>query len=285
MKVVIIGASGYIGSDLLTKSRTRLDVVGASAQGGGGLAKFSLLTPERFDDLLVDQGDFVVLTAAISSPDICRNQSTLARQVNVIGTVAVIAATLSRGAKVIFFSSDTVYGETSTTCDESSPLHPAGDYALMKREVEERFRDEPGFKTVRLSYVFSRYDKFTKYLSSCAANGNPAEVFDPFDRAVVHRADVVDAVLGLVDRWDTIAASVINVGGPALVSRRRYAELVRDLACPALAFNIVKPPPEFFVGRPRVIHMVSPRLESVLGRPATALEDAIRQEFALDPAT
>ena len=285
MKLVIIGASGYIGTALSAKAKSPLEVVGTSTEGRDNLTPFSLLHPEKFAELGIVRGDCVVLAAAISSPDICRNQPELARQVNVTGTSAVIASALARGANVIFFSSDTVYGESGVAIDEAGLCHPAGEYAEMKREVERRFLGEPGFKTVRLSYVFSRHDKFTKYLCACAAKGVAAEVFDPFDRAVVYRSDVVDGVLALVVRWDALASDIVNFGGPALISRRRYAELVRRLACPALAFDVVAPPPEFFVSRPRVIHMVSSRLGALLGRPATALEDAIGQEFAMEPST
>ena len=65
----------------------------------------------------------------------------------------------------------------------------------MKSEVEKRFLGNPFFKTIRLSYVFSREDKFTKYLVGCAQRDEEAELFHPFYRAIIHRDDVVEGAL------------------------------------------------------------------------------------------
>jgi len=279
MKIFLVGASGYIGIPLARALASLGDVVGTSTAGGPGLMALDLRLADQGDLLAIDQGDVVVLTAAISSPDVCRNEPELARRVNVTGARELLSVAVQRGARVIFFSSDTVYGECLDPVDESTPCNPVGDYAGMKHELERSFEGCRAFKALRLSYVFSREDKFTRYLEGTAAKGGVAEVFDPFDRAVVHRDDVVDCVVGLIARWDAIAEPVINLGGPDLISRRAYAELVRDHALTGLRYTVVTPPPAFFDSRARVINMKSPVLQSVLGRPPTPFAEAIRREF------
>lgn len=281
MHTIVVGASGYIGAELLACLKGAGNALGTSTKGGNGLAGLDLCDRGTWVAATVGPGDCLVVAAAISSPEVCKLQPELARRVNVEGTQQLIAGALDRGAKVIFFSSDTVYGETQAPVDEYGVVRPAGDYAAMKHEVERRFAGHRQFKALRLSYVFSRQDKFTQYLQSCAAAGRVAEVFDPFDRAVIHRADVVRGVAELINQWDAYPQSVINFGGPQLVRRRLFAQALQELAFPSLLLKHVTPPSAFFDARPRVINMVSPVLARLLGRAPTALAVAVRREFEI----
>jgi dTDP-4-dehydrorhamnose reductase len=280
MRLIVVGASGYIGRRLLqAAAASGVPTVSTSSKSGGGLHLLDLAQPGQFDFGLIDAGDTVCLAAAISAPDICAREHDRAWALNVTGTTAFAEGALQRGARIVFFSSDTVYGERPDAFDESAALAPAGEYAAMKAEIERRFAGEPNFKSIRLSYIFSRDDKFTRYLVGCAERGEGAEVFDPFLRAVIHRDDVTEGVIALSRRWSEIAAPSLNFGGPAAVSRVEFAGLIQRIALPRLTFTVTTPAPDFFTNRPRAIHMASPLLSQLLGRPLRTLATAISIEF------
>jgi dTDP-4-dehydrorhamnose reductase len=279
-KVFVVGASGYIGKLLLSKAEARGDAFGASSIGANGLLPLRLDAPTDFDYELILLGDVVFLTAALSSPDICANEHDRAWAVNVTGTSEFVTNVMARGGRIVFFSSDTVYGERSDALDESSESNPAGEYAEMKHEVEKRFLGNPLFKSIRLSYVFSREDKFTKYLIGCEERGEEADLFHPFYRAIVHRDDVVDGALALAERWDEFPQQVINFGGPEVLSRIDFAECLKSAGIPSLRFKVTEPEEAFFKNRPKIIAMTSPILSKLLGRPARSLLDAAKIEFA-----
>ena len=279
-KIVTVGATGYIGKFLHKSSKADCATYGTSSTAMAGLIPLRLDAPTDFDYELIQQSDVVLLAAAISAPDICAREHSRAWAVNVTGTMEFINRVIARGARVVFFSSDMVYGERSDAFDETAESLPAGEYAVMKQEVEKKFLGNPLFKSIRLSYVFSHEDKFTKYLSSCAERGEEAELFHPFYRAIVHRNDVVDGVLALAKRWDEFPQQVINFGGPALLSRIDFAECLRRTALPNLRFRVTEPDAAFFESRPRVIAMTSPVLPSLLGRPTHTLADSVQIEFA-----
>ena len=285
MNLLIVGASGYIGKQLMHAAcgltTTFSTVRGTSSRGADGLLHLDLAKPLEFDLAVIEHSDIVLLPAAISSPDICAREFERTWAVNVTGTTTFISAAIARGARVIFFSSDTVYGEREIAFGEMVPCKPVGEYAVMKHEVESRFLSSPQFKTMRLSYVFSRDDKFTRYLAGCAMRGEEAEVFHPFYRAVIHRDDVVAVALDLARRWDESFEAVINVGGPACISRIEFAVLLRDQMLPTLHFRQIEPVPDFFVNRPRTINMKSDLLAPLLGRPAHTLAKAIQIEGKL----
>jgi len=279
MKITVIGATGYIGSRIYALADRFTEVLGTSTTGATPYIKLTLHYPNDFDYSLISNGDAVILTAAISAPDICTKEYQRAWNVNVVGTTAFIERVLERGARVVFFSSDTVYGEQMVEVNEDNAYTPAGEYAVMKNEVERHFLANPFFKALRLSYVFSREDKFTAYLLRTASRGEEAEIFHPFYRMVIHRDDVVDGVFALVQRWDEFPRAVINFGGPEMLSRKEFADVLRDTVLPSLRYRVTKPDVGFFKNRPKVIRMVSPVLEALLGRRARTLREAVLIEF------
>lgn len=279
-KHFVIGGRGYIGAALFSSTPT--DVVGlcTASSEAEGLLRLRLEIPQDYANLSIDVGDIVFLTAAISAPDICTHEHDRAWAVNVIGTSSFIQSVINRGARVVFFSSDTVYGEREDEFDETAVSNPAGEYAVMKREVEERFAGNASFKAIRLSYVFSREDKFSRYLAGCAERNEEANLFHPFFRAIVHRDDVVEGLLALAKHWDEVPEQVINFGGPQVLSRIDFADCLREVYLNGLRFKVTEPGADFFKNRPRFIAMTSPFFAGLLGRPPRSLRDAARLEFA-----
>jgi dTDP-4-dehydrorhamnose reductase len=279
MKLLIIGASGYIGRQLHNWAIEDSTAIGTSTVASSTTLKFRLDAPTDFEYGIIHRSDVVLLAAAISSPDVCSRAREHAWAVNVTGTSLFISQVIARGARVIFFSSDAVYGEKTEEFDESAACNPTGDYAEMKHEVERIFLGNPAFKAIRLSYVFSKEDQFTKYLFKCCERGEEAEIYHPFDRAVVCRDDVVQGAIALARHWEEFPQSALNFGGPDVISRIKFAQIFRDGKLPALRFRQIEPNPAFFANRPRVIRMKSPLLELLLGRPARSLREATQNEF------
>lgn len=279
-KAFVIGARGNIGAQLLASVQTNFDGVGTTSSDLPGFIRLRLEDPRDFVDLPIAEGDIVFFGAAISAPDICSREYDRAWAVNVTGTSSFVQCVIDRGARVVFFSSDTVYGEQDGAFDESAVCNPAGEYAEMKREVEQRFSANALFKSIRLSYVFSREDKFSRYLTGCAERNQEADLFHPFFRAIVHRDDVVEGALALAACWDDVPEQVINFGGPQVLSRIDFAECLRETHLHDLRFKVTEPGADFFKNRPRVIAMTSPVLSRLLGRPPRSLCEAARLEFA-----
>lgn len=199
--------------------------------------------------------------------------------INVTGTSLAISEFLERKAKVIFFSSDTVFGENEAPFDEMYAKSPAGKYAEMKVEVEEKFKNFPDFKAIHLSYVFSKEDKFSTYLLNCHRNNSTAEVFHPFNRCVIYLNDLCDAVINLGLNWSNFPQSSINLGGPQLISRLDFTRAFKSILLKDLKYSVIEPDAVFFKNRPRVINMKSPLLKKILGRDPLNLEQSIKTEF------
>ena len=283
----IIGAKGNIGSRLVEKTEGKYNIRKVVSPARSNL--FSVdsgyyvlnladdIHTYNFDTL--KEGDTVAFTAAISAPSVCAEQFDVAVKVNVESTGEFIQQALDRGCKVIFLSSDAVYGRREDEFDESQPSDPLGVYAEMKAIVEKRFIGNSRFKILRLSYNFFKGDRFTTYLRTCASEDTVAGLFDPFGRSIVHRDDTVDAIISLYKNWDVCEEGVINSGGPETLSRVEFAETLSELVVQDLITKVTTPDAKFYEDRPAIIAMRSPLLEKVLGRPVRSLRDAITMEF------
>ena len=281
MATHLVGATGNIGKRVVEKGGDKINVI----------SRFELKLDQRplyynFDaktigGTSITEGDVIIFAAAISEPSVVSAQFQKALAVNVESTGEFIETALGKGCKVLFLSSDAVYGDVESGFDESHPTNPKGAYAEMKAVVEKRFEGNPNFKVLRLSYNFHKDDRFTKYLRQCAESGVEAEIFDPLTRAVVHRDDTVDAILSIASNWDLTDKQYINCGGPDVISRQQFTEIVKKTALPTLKFKVTTPPAKFYADRAAFSEMYSPNIEKVLGRKRTSIEKAVELEFGV----
>lgn len=258
MNIAIVGSNGYIAGYLRRSLLEQGHMILKIDQAGDDTEHIDLQRAEIFNYSILDSIDFVVFTAAISSPDRCAKEYDLCWKINVDGTCRFIREAASRNCRVLFFSSDAVYGEIpGYIYTENSGLEGTTPYGEMKKAVERGFKDNPYFKAVRLSYVMSADDKFTSYCLGCIRNNKTAGIFHPFYRNVVSVTDVVKVVSWFVRRYDEFPHKAINVAGEELVSRVRMADELNRIAGNRLKYKISTPPPDFFNNRPAITQMRS----------------------------
>lgn len=266
----IIGANGYIGTKLVYYFRQRN--VAFDCFSNIVDENCSLLDLGNLDttNLSFKEGDIAILLSAISSPDICENNYELAYSINVTGTAKFIDYCFSRRTKVIFLSSDTVNGATGNKVNnEYSEVNPFGNYAKMKYEIEKRYKDNPLFKTLRLSYVLSEEDKFTKYLASCIEKGAYAEVFNGMFRNVILLDTVLESIYRLTMNFDFNNFYLINVSGNQCLSRIDIAEWYKKNIDKRLVYKTIPVPESILNGRPNIIKTESLFLVKLLGHKLT----------------
>ena len=148
MATHLVGATGNIGKRVVEKGGDEINVI----------SRFELKLDQRplyynFDaksigGTAIKEGDVIIFAAAISEPSVVSAQFQKALAVNVESTGEFIETALGKGCKVLFLSSDAVYGDVESGFDESHPTNPKGAYAEMKAVVEKRFEGNPNFKVL-----------------------------------------------------------------------------------------------------------------------------------------
>lgn len=259
-KIAIIGSSGYIANFI----KAELSSLGMSDrilnidQTNEADVLLDLTKPEEFDYQKLDDVEYVIMTAAISGPDKCADDYELCWKINVEGTSCFIKEAIKRECKVIFFSSDAVFGDIpGEVYDERSHTDAKTPYGKMKKAVEDEFKNDSFFKAIRLSYVVSVKDRFVSYCLGCIDKNEVAEIFHPFYRNCVAVSDVVNVVMWLLKNWDDYEPWVLNVAGKELVSRVRIADEINRYLGDKLQYEIISPDKEFYSNRPKITQMQS----------------------------
>ena len=171
----------------------------------------------------VAEADAVLHLAALLPPNSERNRD-LTFRVNVGGTQNIIAAKESEnpGARLVFTSSISTYGDTST---EEPPVRVGHSqsaidiYADSKIEGEKLIRDSSLDNTVVLRIAGISVPAFLE-------PPNPWPFMEDQRVEMVHRDDVVDALFASVSALDA-GGRVLNIGGGPSWQLRGH-DYVRD---------------------------------------------------------
>lgn len=270
-KIFIFGSSGFLGSELVEflGGSSKVSTVGRNEEDF-----FFDLRTSAPNDLIhkIDEGDIWIFLAAISSPETCTAQQDMAFDINVTKTIQLINWLTDQGVRVIFSSTDGVFGRKDGIAFDGDQLHPLGSYAEMKSSVEKFFFGNDLVKVIRLSYVVGKKDKFSIMLHEATASNIIVEVFKGFERCVVLLNDVLEGIKILIENWDEFDFSVINFCGPSLIDRSDLVKALKRNIFPELKFKVSEAPADFWINRAKRIHMDCKHFSIILGRRPLEIE-------------
>jgi dTDP-4-dehydrorhamnose reductase len=135
--LLLTGSTGFIGRRLLSGLTDTWRVVGASRSGEHGVAldlanRASIA--RAFDAV---RPAAVVHTGAVSAPDVCEREPTLARRINT-DSVEAIAELCAKGkARLIHFSTDLVFDGEKSWYHEDAATRPIQVYGQTKLDAEQ----------------------------------------------------------------------------------------------------------------------------------------------------
>lgn len=265
MNVAIVGSSGYIAGFLIERLSKEPDIkrILKIDQKEEADEFLNLQEAEKFNYDSLNDIDLIIFTAAISGPDKCADEYDFCWKVNVEGTSTFIENAIKRNCKVLFFSSDAVFGDIpGHIYDEGSETNAVTPYGKMKKAIEDKFKDNHNFKAIRLSYVASARDRFVTYCLNCIRNNVVADVFHPFYRNCIVVSDVVNVVLWMTQHWEEYEPFVLDVAGKELVSRVRIADEINRIFDNRLKYTVSAPDEGFFKNRPKITQMRSLYMQS-----------------------
>lgn len=282
-KIFIIGANGYLGKSIkeyfLSKAIEN-KVICTSSKKNTQAIPFDLNIPNNFDYASIKRNDFIIFPAGFSSPDWIARNPEMATKINFESTVYFLSKAIDLGARVIFFSSDQVYGSQEDLFDERQTENPQSLYGELKLSVENRFNKSDNFKSIRLSNVFSKHDSFTKLIREHSNSSIPLTIYAGLKRRTIFINDVIEGIASLIDNWDSFTINKVNFGGPKLYSREMIAKLFKRFIFKNLIYEINQDDKIFFNDRPKIVNMDSYFLESkIIKRNLTSISHAILSEF------
>ena len=153
-KLLITGASGFVGSRVVARWRNEYAVLAPSH------AELDITDRESVDGYFLQHTpDVVVHLAALSNTGYCEQNPDESNRVNVEGAANIARAAALCRARLIFFSSDQVYNGNleSGLLGEDVPVAPENVYGRHKLEAEERvLYFNPNTVVLRATWMYDR---------------------------------------------------------------------------------------------------------------------------------
>lgn len=227
MKVLIIGASGLVGSHLLRAAQRRnWEVMGTYHNfAQPGLIPLRLTDAVGVRQLIREyQPDTIFLPAFRSHVDYCEQHPEETYQVNVAGSVNVAIASGEVGAKLVFYSSDYVFNGRNGPYRETDKSDPICVYGRQKLAVEEKIgRLLADFLILRITIVYgneAQGKNFVSRLVTTLAEGQVLKVPQDQIGSPTLVDDIAEASCRLVA---ANANGIFHVVGPERMSRYQFA--------------------------------------------------------------
>ncbi|MHB1277753.1 MAG: dTDP-4-dehydrorhamnose reductase [Bacteroidia bacterium] len=153
-KVIVTGANGQLGSDIVHELQTRHYAVIPKTHH-----QFDVIEYSRVDQILREQKpDVLINTAAFHQVDQCEADPEKARQVNRDAPANLAKICHGLGIRFIHFSTDYVFdGKKDTPYLESDAAEPLNEYGKSKREGELAIlKENPDALILRIAAIYGQ---------------------------------------------------------------------------------------------------------------------------------
>ena len=194
MKVMILGASGLLGKELL-REWTSDEVLGLSSRD------LDIRDGDKVRKVVEkSRPDWIVLAAAYTNVDDCESHPDLAFAVNRDGAVNVALTAKRTGAKLLFLSSDYVFdGKKTSPYETGDTRNPQSVYGRSKAEAEVRLLEVlPECCIARTSWLFGTGGKcFPDTILKLAATRPVLDVVNDQRGCPTYAVDLARAIIEL----------------------------------------------------------------------------------------
>lgn len=204
-KILIFGASGYVGQNLFTRvdpDRTVATYFQRPFPGG----TFFDFSQTSIAELIQGRGEFSHALILLGSTrlDRCASDIKTSKKINIITIIALIDELFDLGIKPIFTSSDMVFDGTQGDLSEDVNPNPVVTYGKQKVAVEQHLINSgKPFSIIRLSKIYGKnlgdQTLFTQMLDSLAAGGK-ITVAQDHKFCPIFIDDVVEGLLATVSQ-------------------------------------------------------------------------------------
>ena len=217
-RVLIIGATGFLGGALLRSRDPRFELIGLDRSA------CDVTSPASVSRAFAStRPSIAVLLAALADIDRCEKEPALAAAINVGGVRNVSEACARSGVRLLFTSSGAVFDGTAESYRESDSLNPVSVYGKTKAQAEQVIRETvPSAVIVRLSLVLGASpnggtNALLDKLQAALSKGTP--VFAPSDefRNAIDVETLIQWMLDLADAPE--ASGIFHLGASDAVSR------------------------------------------------------------------
>jgi len=274
VKLMITGANGQLGQDLVRECARRDIAVAASDLPRLNICDLAAVR----EALAAERPDALINCSAYNAVDRAESDFEQACLVNAAGPGNLALAAEESGIPLMHFSTDFVFdgekGEPYTIDDQPHPLSRYGESKLLGERAVAKACGRA--LVVRLSWVFgSGNDNFVKKILHWAADRDVLRVVDD---QISRPAYTVDLAPLIIDLLDSRAYGLYHLANSGICSRYEWACRIVELS--GLSTKVEPAASSEFetaARRPRFSALDLSSIEAVLGRRPPDWKDATKR--------
>jgi len=239
MKIVVLGASGQLGSCLkkVAAERNITEISFPSEQDG------NILDEGLLDKLFTaEKPSFVINCAAYTAVDKAEDEQDICRKVNRDGAAYIARACAAHGATLVHISTDFVFkGNVTGLLTETDPAEPENIYGLTKLEGEVAIAEIlPEHFTLRTSWLYSEYgNNFVKTMLRLGKEREQLGVIVDQVGSPTYAIDLAGAILDIIES-DSKEYGIYHYSNEGVTSWYDFAKAVFDISETTVKLNPVK---------------------------------------------
>lgn len=232
-RVLVTGANGRLGRFLWSNLGACAEAWGTGRQSAPDVARYQqcdLAIPGAVERMFAKlRPDSCVHCAAISDPDVCERDPALCRAVNVSATEQICAISQRYSVRVIFISTDYVFGNDKQIYREDDVPSPLQAYGETKLAAEHIVKQLPDAVILRLPLLYGSSERcFVDAAWRTLARGVDAAFDDETLRYPLFIPDLLQVFGGLVaKRW---IAGVLHASGSEGITKFDWAAMIARLS-------------------------------------------------------
>ena len=224
MKILITGAQGQLGAELLNLLEEKHEVLGFSRRD------LDVTDVAETEEIICrNSPDIVIHCAALTDVDGCELDPEQAYSVNAFGTQNVAIACKKCGATVVFVSTDYVFdgakGEPYIEFDRVNPINTYGASKLAAEEFIMTFCDK--YYIVRTAWIFGKFSKRNFVKTVLDLVGDKREIKVVCDQ-VGSPTNTYDLSLGIEALIQSERYGLYHVTNEGEVSWYQFTKLILD---------------------------------------------------------
>ena len=236
-KLLVTGASGFLGWNLCQQAQTSWEVHGTYfshqvAIAGATLYKIDLTDFAELDSLFRQVNpDAVIHTAAASKPNFCQTNRDKAYAINVGAAVNIARLCGERRIPCAFTSTDLVFDGRNAPYRESDPVCPINYYGEQKAIAEQKMSDiYPKIALCRMPLMFGKPSPVSpSFLQGMISNLRSGKAINLFTDEFRTPANARATSQGLLLAVEQQVAGILHLGGKERISRYNFGLLLAEL--------------------------------------------------------